>query len=189
MTGPSECNVVLSDGTTVRLRPAVPSDAGSLKAFFDRLSSDTVELRYFGLRRPDAKDIDRLLTADPANKLALIAESGGAVVALAQLERDGPGSSSAEAAFLVTDAMQGHGVGTRLLERLAVYARRHNIRTFHCWVLAQNQRMLRVLRDSGFAARSKTDHGVIDVTLSLDETPPHTELNVGARTPQSGQPW
>ncbi len=67
--------------------------------------------------------------------------------------------------------MQGRGLGTRLLELLADYARSHHIRSFHAWVMGVNRRMLDVFVDSGFAVRSKNDQGVIEVILSLDETP------------------
>jgi hypothetical protein len=77
----------------------------------------------------------------------------------------------AEAAFLVADPMQGRGVGTRLLEQLAVHARDRGIHTFHTCVMGGNHRMLQVFADSGFTTRSKTEHGVLEVVLSLDETP------------------
>jgi GNAT superfamily N-acetyltransferase len=124
-----ECDVVLRDGTTVRLRPAGRVDADRLRAFFGRLSPDSVYLRYFGAKGPEARAIDRLLAADPRDELALIAECGSAIVALAQYAREAPASSRAEAAFLVADEMQGRGLGTRLLELLAEYARSQDIRT------------------------------------------------------------
>jgi GNAT superfamily N-acetyltransferase len=170
---PMECDVVLKDGTTARLRPAGRLDADRLRAFFGRLSADSVNLRYFGVKGPDASDIDRLLAADPRDEFALIAECGGAIVALAQYAREAPASSRAEAAFLVADAMQGRGLGTRLLELLAEYARGEHIRTFHSWVMGVNYRMLHVFVDSGFTVRSKNEQGVIEVVLSLDETPAH----------------
>jgi acetyl coenzyme A synthetase (ADP forming)-like protein len=61
-------------------------------------------------------------------------------------------------------------VGTRLLEQLAVHARARGILTFYAWVMAANYRMLQVFADSGFTTRSKSDHGVLEIVLSLDET-------------------
>ena len=109
----------------------------------------------------------------PHDELGLIAECGGTIVALAQYAREAPASSRAEAAFLVADEMQGRGLGTRLLELLAEYARSQHISTFHSWVMGVNHRMLRVFVDSGFTVRSKNEQGVIEVVLSLDETPAH----------------
>jgi acetyl coenzyme A synthetase (ADP forming)-like protein len=162
-------DVVLRDGTTARLRDLVPSDEGALQRFLRELSPDSVYFRFFGLR-PDPHAIDRLLASDGLDTLALAAETGGHIVALAQYARDRDDPSRAEAAFLVADALQGRGLGTRLLEELADRARAHGIRTFHAWVLQDNVRMRQVFVDSGFSVRSTSSQGVIEVVLSLDET-------------------
>ena len=57
----------------------------------------------------------------------------------------------AEVAFAVADALQGHGIGTRLLEHLAASRAAQGIETFDAYVLGDNRRMLDVFRDSGFA--------------------------------------
>ena len=77
----------------------------------------------------------------------------------------------AEVAFAVADALQGHGIGTRLLEYLAGLAREQGIRTFDAYVLAGNRRMLDVFRDSGFAMTTVQERGVLQVSLSLSVTP------------------
>jgi acetate---CoA ligase (ADP-forming) len=164
------CDVVLRDGTTVRLRPLLPDDGATLQRFLQRLSPDSVYFRFFSLR-PTPSTIDRLLRADGDREFALIAEGGGEIVALAEYARFDEDPLRAEAAFLVADAMQGRGVGTRLLEQLAAHARSRGVRTFHAWVMGANHRMLRVFADSGFAIRSKSDQGVIEVVLALAETP------------------
>ncbi len=99
MTAPTECDVVLKDGTTALLRPAVPADGDRLRAFFARLSPDSVNLRYFGLRGPDQRAIDRLLAADPRDELGLLAECGGAVVALAQVRAGSAGLIARRSGF------------------------------------------------------------------------------------------
>ena len=52
-TYPSELKreVVLHDGTTVRLRPILPRDAGSLTALYDRLSLTTAYQRFFAVMK------------------------------------------------------------------------------------------------------------------------------------------
>ena len=169
LTTQLDCDVVLRDGTTLRLRPLVADDAARLHRFLDQLSPDSVYFRFFSLN-PTPATIDRLLQADGDREFALVAEWGGEIVALAQYARLDD-VDRAEAAFLVADAMQGRGVGTRLLEQLAVHARSHGVRTFHAWVMGANHRMMRVFADSGFAIRSKSDQGVIEVVLALAETP------------------
>ena len=73
---------------------------------------------------------------------------------------------TAEVAFAVADAFQGKGLGTALLERLAV-ASEQGFRRFVATTLADNAQMLEVFRDSGFEIRSRSIGGGIDVQLSL----------------------
>ncbi len=167
--GNPDCDVVLRDGTTLRLRPLRPDDGTALHRFLDALSPDSVYFRFFNLR-PAQAAIDRLLSADGDDEFALIAEFGGGIVALAQYSRIAGQPADAEAAFLVADAMQGRGVGTRLLEQLAEHARPRGIQQFYAWVMSANHRMLQVFVDSGFTVRSKSDQGVMEVVLSLEQT-------------------
>ena len=164
-----DCDVVLRDGTTLRLRPLTPDDGAGLQRFLEQLSPDSVYFRFFN-PRPDPAVIARLLAADGVSEFALIAECGNAIVALAQYARFAADKTKAEAAFLVADAMQGRGVGTRLLEQLAAHARQHGIEWFYAWVMGANHRMVQVFVDSGFTVRSKSEQGVIEVVLDLELT-------------------
>ena len=92
-------------------------------------------------------------------------------MAFAGFYRDPAHADRAEVAFAVADALQGHGIGTRLLEHLAGLAREQGIRTFDAYVLAGNRRMLDVFRDSGFAMTTVDERGVLHVSLSLSVTP------------------
>jgi acetate---CoA ligase (ADP-forming) len=164
-----DCDVVLRDGATVRLRPVTAADREALRRFLERLSPESIYFRFFN-PRPTHEALERLFTAAPSDTFALVADCGSEVVALAQYSRLAQDTAAAEAAFLVGDAMQGRGVGTRLLEQLADHAREQGIRRFHAWVLGSNHRMFQVFVDSGFAVKSKSDAGVIEVVLSLDRT-------------------
>jgi succinyl-CoA synthetase alpha subunit/GNAT superfamily N-acetyltransferase len=164
-----DCDVVLRDGTTLRLRPLRPDDRTALHRFLDALSPDSVYFRFFN-PRPAQAAIDRLLSAEGDDEFALIAECGGAIVALAQYASIEGQPAAAEAAFLVADAMQGRGVGTRLLEQLADHARPRGITRFYAWVMSANHRMLQVFVDSGFTVQSKSDQGVMEVVLSIEQT-------------------
>src|SRR5262249_30617454 len=54
-----------------------------------------------------------------------------------------------------------------LLERLAIRAAQNGFEKFQATTLADNTAMLEVFRDSGFAIRSKTMAGVVELQLSL----------------------
>ena len=81
------------------------------------------------------------------------------------------GSTEAEAAFAVTDALQGHGVGTRLLECLAAAAHHAGISAFWAEVLAADAPMLDVFSHAGFDTRMSGALGTVRVRFPIAATP------------------
>ena len=71
---------------------------------------------------------------------------------------------------MVGEARHGLGIGTLLLDHMAVAARSHGVNLFRAEVLTDNTPMLRVFRDAGFTASQHQDHGVVDVELDLHPT-------------------
>ena len=162
-------DVVLRDGSTVCVRQVTVEDVDTLRDFLISLSSESLYFRFLGICAL-TRDRVRALVDNPRGT-AIAAESGRRVVAFAGFYRDPAHDDRAEVAFAVADALQGHGIGTRLLEHLAGLAREQGIRTFDAYVLAGNRRMLDVFRDSGFAMTTTQDRGVLQVSLSLSVTP------------------
>ena len=161
-------DVVLRDGSTVCLRRADQRDVEALLQFLGSLSPQSLYYRFLGHPSLSASGVLDLIAAQGG--AALVAESGGRIVAFAGFYRDPLAADRAEVAFAVSDAVQGHGLGTRLLERLADIARDEGIRAFDAYVLGENRRMLDVFRDSGFALTTAVDHGVFHVAISLSVT-------------------
>jgi acetate---CoA ligase (ADP-forming) len=170
-----DCDVVLRDGSTLALRRAGAEDAPAVLAFLRGLSSRSHYQRFLGTARLDLHSARRLTVESPDMGLALVGSCGGRVVALAGFYKDAPDSDRAEVAFAIGDELQGRGVGTRMLERLAQVAREQGIRVFDAFVLADNRRMLDVFADSGFGALNTLERGVVHVTLSLDPTDAYME--------------
>ncbi|MDQ3212984.1 MAG: GNAT family N-acetyltransferase [Acidobacteriota bacterium] len=163
-------DVVVRDGSTVCLRPATERDAGALLDFLRALSAESQYFRFLGLPRLNASRIRELTAPHDGSATSLIADAGGRVVAFAGFYRDRRSSERAEVAFAVADELQGHGIGTRMLERLADIARANGIRTFDAYVLGENRRMLGVFHDSGFGVTTEVEQGVCHVVLSLSRT-------------------
>jgi acetyl coenzyme A synthetase (ADP forming)-like protein len=163
-------DVVLRNGSTVCLRPATPADAGALLAFFQSLSPASLYFRFLGMPTLGPRQVEQLIAAG-TDGTALIAEAGARPVAFAGFYRNPAARTRAEVAFAVADALQGQGIGTRLLERLAALARAEGIEVFDAEVLEGNQRMLDVFRSSGFTVSSVPAAGVSHVHLSLSVTP------------------
>src|SRR5262245_39350844 len=132
-------DVLLSDGSTVHLRPIRPEDAPAIVDFHGRMSERTRYLRYFSPypRIPD-RDLDRFVNVDHAGREAFVIVAGKRIMAVGRYERLGEDSAEAEVAFVVEDAHQGRGIGSVLLEHLAEAARAHGIERFVAEVLPQN---------------------------------------------------
>jgi acetyl coenzyme A synthetase (ADP forming)-like protein len=171
-----ESDVVVRDGSTLHLRPVRPDDAAALRELYERLSDDSWYLRFFRVRGSTQADASRLADVDYDNEFVLVAEAGGRLSGAATYSRDPRHPDRAEVSFAVADALQGRGVGTRMLEALADIAREHGIRTFDAYVLHGNDRMMRVFLDSGFEVEQRLEGGVVRVTLSLQPTPRYEAL-------------
>ena len=170
-TGEHGADVLLADGSTAHLRAISADDATALITFHQRLSSKSVILRYFGPHPVlSEREAEHFANVDGVDRVALIGERNGEMIAVARYDRS-PGNDEAEVAFLVEDSFQGKGLGSILLEHLAVIAREHGIRRFVADTLAENHRMLGVLRDSGFSRRYERSSSVITVVLDITPSP------------------
>ncbi|HYL53480.1 MAG TPA: GNAT family N-acetyltransferase [Acidimicrobiia bacterium] len=164
-----ESDVVLADGGTVRLRPVRPDDGAGLLALYEQLSDESIYLRFFSpVPRPTAAQLERLTNVDYDARFALVAQFGDALLAIARYDRVGP--DEAEVAFTVRDDQQGRGLGTLMLEHLAVVARAHGIHTFSADTLPNNTRMLNVFRDAGWTAERRFVEGTVHVRFSIEPT-------------------
>ena len=128
-------DVLLRDGSTLRLQAPTPADFDDIKAFYDGLSPESRYLRFHGYGRTDA--VARAdAEATGVDRLALIGRHDGRVVAVASYDglRE-PGV--AEVAFAVADDLQRPGIGTRMLEQLAAIAADRGIHRFDAEVMAE----------------------------------------------------
>lgn len=192
-------DVILRDGTTLRLRPPVAADSAAVVGFFERLSPQSVYRRFHGVPRITPRLVQPFLDPDWHETGALIgtlaaepatgasdpaagpsaggeADTGGGehIVALASYVRLRQ-ASTAEAAFAVADELQGRGVGTRLLEQLAAIAAADGIDTFVAEVLPENRSMMNVFADAGFRTSRHLEGGIVEVRLAIAPTAEYRE--------------
>ncbi|HXF99102.1 MAG TPA: GNAT family N-acetyltransferase [Gaiellaceae bacterium] len=172
--GAGAADVVLRDGTTLRLRPPTREDAEALRRFFRSLSPRSLYLRFHGFPRLDARLVQPLLEPDWEERGALLGELEGEVVAVGNYVRLRD-RARAEAAFTVADAYQGRGIGTRLLEQLAAKAAERGIERFVAEVLPDNRDMLRVFEGAGFQLTRELAGGEIEVEFPIAPTETYRE--------------
>jgi acetyl coenzyme A synthetase (ADP forming)-like protein len=163
-------DVVLRDGSTVSLRRAEERDVDALVLFLGELSPSSLYYRFLGVPSLTAARVRALAASADDDGMAMVAESAGRIVAFAGFYRKKPGATRAEVAFAVADPLQGHGIGMRMLERLADIARGQGIEAFDAYVAAENRKMLDVFDASGFDATADLEEGVYHVVLSLKLT-------------------
>ena len=133
-------DVILRDGSTLRLRAPVRNDAGALASFFAALSERSFYQRFHGVRAIDEELVGHFLEPDWSERGVLVGtlaagDGSERIVAVGEYDRL-RNPTAAEAAFSVADELQGRGIGTRLLERLAALAGEQGIERFIAEVMA-----------------------------------------------------
>jgi GNAT superfamily N-acetyltransferase len=178
--------IVGLDGIRYRIRPILPSDAVQLEAFHRRLGPDSVYRRFLGVHPVlSSSEVERFTCVDYVSRLALVAELGGSLIAVARFDR-APDSTEAEVAFVVADEFQHHGIGSTLLRELARAAQARGISALTAITLPDNRAMLDVFHHSGFPLSTCFDGSVVNVRLSIQASAaasPADDLPDGAVTP------
>ncbi len=166
-----ESDILLRDGSTLHFRPIKPDDVTALLEFHKRLSPRSVYFRFFSpLPELGEERARALANVDYNDKFTIVGELAGRLVGVASYYRDKNSPDRAEVAFLIEDALQGRGIATRMLERLAEIAREKNVTTFDAYVLGDNRKMMDVFMHTGFAVQRRLDGGVFQVSFPIAAT-------------------
>jgi RimJ/RimL family protein N-acetyltransferase len=164
-----ERDITLRDGSALRLRPIRADDAPRLVEYYGRLSEHTAYQRFFTVMKRLPPDWARLHSAvDYRRQLALLAECGPReqpeLVAVARYEPTDE-RDTAEVAFVVQDAWQGKGLGAIMLDELLAAAAARGITRFRAYVLADNPRMLGLLRRFTDVQERTIDSWVVELVF------------------------
>ncbi|MEV5408806.1 GNAT family N-acetyltransferase [Thermopolyspora sp. NPDC052614] len=169
-TVPDECDVLLRDGGIAHLRPLRADDREALHRLVESTSERSAFLRFFSGGRATAHAyVDRITGPGYAGR-ALVALMRGRLVAVAEYI-PGPSGGDADVGILLDDSVHGHGLGTLLLEHLAVSAAASGVRELVADVLAENRTMIRVLRDLGLSVEQRYADGQMRIRVILEPTP------------------
>jgi GNAT superfamily N-acetyltransferase len=163
-------DATLRDGSRVELRPVRRSDAELLLRGFERLSEESRYRRFLCSMPELSESMVRYLTDvdhhDHEAVVALDPETGEGV-GVARYVRDRNRPERAEAAVTVIDDWQGRGLGTLLLELLAVRARDEDITRFTALMLASNDEMMELLQSLGPVRVIDREAGTVEVEAPL----------------------
>jgi acetyl coenzyme A synthetase (ADP forming)-like protein len=161
-------DVVLRDGSTVRIRPARPSDETRVEDYLIGLSPETRRLRFWS-QAIDVRELaHKVVDVDYVDHLTLLALVGGdegRMVGGAQYLRIDGGR--AELGLSVTDEFQGRGLGSILVGQMVQSAADAGVSTLVAEVLPENHRMIEVFRASGFPLSIRAVPGTIEVELGV----------------------
>jgi GNAT superfamily N-acetyltransferase len=138
----------LTNGQQVLIRPIRPDDKWRLQEGLKQLSLETVRRRFLAAKpRFSSSELRYLTEVDGVNHIALVAilVETGQLVASARAVRDPEDPECAEWAIVVADPLQGHGLGTRLMQALVDVARAQGIHRFSALIAGENRAVARLL--------------------------------------------
>lgn len=187
-TSGSREDLRLRDGSRYRIRSSGPHDRERLARCFERLTTESRRLRFFGVKPTLARgELDLYAAADGRDHIALAAvrlDPGareGEALGFARCHRLVDAPDTAEFSMTVLDLAQGQGVGAALLAHLIAHARAQGIRRLRCEILAENAGMRRLAQRLGGQARWLGD-GTLEYACPLP-------LHTGEPRGDWGLPW
>ena len=162
------------EGIEFTLRPIRPEDEPKMVAFHEKLSEQSVYLRYFRAfnleQRTEHERLTRICYVDYDRSIALVVETADPatgeqeIVAAGRLTRlQNP--EEAEFAILVRDDFQRRGVGTQLLQGLLDIGRQEGIRRVVAWMLPENRGMIEISEKLGFTMGREEDMVKAEIEL------------------------
>jgi RimJ/RimL family protein N-acetyltransferase len=170
----------LLDGSTIIIRAIHLNDRERFAYAFQQFlkSPDSVRFRFHGFKRSlSESEATQMTDIDFVDHVGLVATFGtDPEQPLIGVGRyivcdDAPKHRRAEVAFAVLDEHQGKGIGSLLLQHLAIIGRAQGVREFQAEVLADNNQMIEVLEGSGFPIERSTEVGVDRVLLNIANEP------------------
>jgi len=143
-----------------------PEDEELFRAFFTRVSTEDLRLRFFAPIKHFGHDfIARLTQLDYARAMAFVAidEARGDMLGAVRLHADA-NYETAEFAILLRSDLKGRGLGWKLMELMISYARAEGLKRVEGQILRENTIMLRMCRELGF--RIENDASDADTCLA-----------------------
>jgi acetyltransferase len=155
----------LPDGTDVTVRPIRPEDAEIEQNFMRNLSNEAKYFRFMqSMQELTLEMLVRFTQIDYHHEMGLIAtterEGGEQQVGVARYVTN-PDKESCEFALVVSDQWQRKGIAHRLIHQLMEVARGRGLTMMQGEVLANNNKMLDLMRGLNFHIQNNPDDPAI----------------------------
>ena len=145
----------------VVIRKLTDRDATLVQEFVRGLSPRSRHERYFSaLSELPPRELERTTQPSSPSDASLAAFDGRDLVALAEC-------AGGEIALVVTDALQGLGLGHALMQRLLEHAQRARLPGLHGLVRVGNRAMLHLAVSFGFRPGPSGDPDLVRLELAL----------------------
>ena len=161
--------VALRHGAHVTIRPIEPDDAGELRRGLRHLSAISAFRRFRAhMEDVDQAEVELLTRIDHIRHEALTALApDGSVVGVARYVCDPKDETQAEVTYVVDDAWQHRGVGSALVDRLAVRARACGVQRFIATTLGTDDVAPRLLLRVADPIGRRDHDGIIETVGRL----------------------
>ena len=165
----------LKRGDQVTIRPIRPEDEPLMVKFHEMLSERTVYLSYFDpirlSERTSHERLARVSFIDYAREIILVAEYQDEreqrhIIASSRLSKLHD-SNEAEFTIIISDAWQGQGLGTEMLERQLDIARKEGIARIRAAILPEADNMRHIFQKFGFEINRVADDQAMLAEIDL----------------------
>jgi acyl-CoA hydrolase/GNAT superfamily N-acetyltransferase len=166
-----ERRVILRDGTSLFLRPIKPTDEKMLRDMCYACSEKSIAFRFFkNIKTFPHEFIQEFSNVDLSKDMAIVGLTQGTggeeIVGVGRYYLI-ESNNRAEVSFLVRDDWQAKGIGTYLLNLLTEIAKKRGIKGFDAVMLVDNQHMLSVFHNSGYAVTTKREANTFEISYDL----------------------
>lgn len=168
------------DGALLTLRPIRSQDESLLIRFHERLSAETVYLRYLQVLKLSLRvahdRLARLCSIDYDREMALVADrtdphtGAHEIIAVGRFIKK-PGTAEAEFALMVADEYQGGGLGSKVLRQLVEIAHQERLCRLTGIIHPENRVMQHLCEKLGFCLKCVGLKDFVSAVLELEEWP------------------
>jgi len=163
--------IFTNGGVAIIVREIRPDDAGALRWSFEHLSAKSRHQRFLSPKpRLSAGEVRYLTQIDGTDHFALIAtlaDDPEQLVGVARFVRSKDDPAEAEMAIVVSDELQGQGLGKRMGLLVADAARERGITRFVASMLSDNVAAHRIFRAISVRLSSGHTGGVRELVAEL----------------------